>query len=51
MKKDENWLKFIITGNPKYYIQYSDSVKVEIGGVVNEIHNRCTCDKGNEYRG
>lgn len=53
MKQNKSWLKFIITGNPKDYLNYKENTqKQEISGGEGSAHyNRRPCNKGNEYKG
>lgn len=53
MNKNEFWLKFIITGNPKDYLKYVENTKKNelFGGVVSATDNRWSCNKGDNYKG
>ena len=53
MQQNKSWLKFIITGNPKDYLNYKENAqKLQInGGEGSANYNRRPCDKGNKYKG
>lgn len=48
MDKNELWLKFIISGDPKDYIRYQNSKRE---ATLFENSNRRFSNKGNEHRG
>ena len=53
MMQNKNWLKFLITGNPKDYLKYKESNRQQqfYGGEDTAYYDRWPCDKGNEYKG
>ena len=53
MDTDKSWLKFIKSGSPADYLEYVNSTKEnEISGRnANTVHNRGTCNKGNQCGG
>ena len=53
MQTNKEWLKFLITGNPKDYLKYKSSkTKQQLyGGEDTAYYDRWPCDKGNEYKG
>ncbi len=53
MNQNKDWLKFLITGNPKDYLKYKNkSIQSELYGGEDAAYNdRWPCDTGNEYKG
>ena len=49
MNENALWLKFIISGKVNDYLAYK-SVKSKEGDKT-EVLNRCTCNKGEQYKG
>lgn len=47
------WFKFIITGNPKDYLEYKNEIKKQqlYRGEDTAHYDRWTCHKRNEYKG
>jgi len=50
MKSEELWNKFVLSGNIKDYIKFSNKRKEEQGELPNKNSYGCFGDKGNEYR-
>ncbi len=53
MMQNKAWLKFLITGNPKDYLNYKSSKNEQqfYRGEETAYYDRWPCDKGNEYKG
>ncbi len=53
MQQNKAWLKFLITGNPKDYLNYKNNINQQIiyGGEDTAHYDRWSCDKGDEYKG
>ncbi len=53
MQQNKSWLKFIITGDPKDYLNYKETAKQHemLGGEGSAYYNRRPCNQGNEYKG
>ena len=53
MLQNKAWLKFLITGNPKDYLNYKNKANEQqiYGGEDTAYYDRWPCDKGNEYKG
>ena len=53
MINNKAWFKFLITGNPKDYVDYKNKSTQQnfYGGDDAEYFDRWPCDKGNEYKG
>ena len=53
MHHNKAWLKFLITGNPKDYLEYKSNINQRdlYGGEDTAYYDRWSCDKGNNYKG
>lgn len=53
MQQNKAWLKFLITGNPKDYMDYKNkATEQEIyRGEDTAYYDRWPCNKGNNYKG
>ena len=53
MYENKSWLKFLITGNPKDYLEYKNSINKQemYGGEETAHYDRWPCDKGDKYQG
>ncbi|MBQ6717297.1 MAG: hypothetical protein IJN22_00170 [Clostridia bacterium] len=53
MQQNKAWLKFLITGNPKDYMNYKNkATEQEIyRGEDTAYYDRWPCNKGNNYKG
>ena len=47
------WIKFLITGNPRDYLEYKNITKQQqiYGGEDTAYYDRWPCNKGNNYKG
>lgn len=53
MLQNKSWFKFIITGNPKDYLEYKEVTQIQhiSRGEGSAYYDRWPCNKGNEYKG
>ncbi len=53
MQQNKSWLKFLITGNPKDYLEYKNFSKQQqlYRGEETAYYDRWSCDKRDEYKG
>ena len=53
MHQNKAWLKFLITGNPKDYLDYkNNNNKTQLyWGEGTAHYDRWPCNKGNKYKG
>lgn len=53
MQQNKSWLKFLITGNPKDYLDYKNNSKQQqlYRGEETAYYDRWSCDKRDEYKG
>ena len=53
MQQNKAWLKFLITGNPKDYLEYKNNNKKQeiYGGEDTAYYNGWSSNQGNKYKG
>lgn len=53
MQQNRAWLKFLITGNPKDYLNFKNKANEQeiYRGEDTANYDRWPCDKGNDYKG
>lgn len=53
MQQNKSWLKFLITGNPRDYLDYKNTIKQQqlYRGEDTAHYNRWTGDQRDEYEG
>lgn len=53
MQQNKAWLKFLITGNPKDYLNYKNITHEQelYGGEDTANYDRWPCNQGNDYQG
>lgn len=53
MFQNKAWLKFLITGNPKDYLNYKNVINTQelYWGEEAAHYDRWSCDQGNDYQG